>query len=229
MKKIIFTLLSILAILLSISCKKKSLINSIANTQEKKEFSGTYCAYNESEDTAQIIIFYDNNEFVLMDISDNIVLSKRFALRKDNDTYYVKLIATYNFGWEEETSQEEIIDMQDMEDILIIEGKTYTNWESLYGDIAESFEQSMESYFEGIWTDFSTSKYTKNDVITFNGNRYATDSGFEGSFYFKNSSLNFMGYEPTSTYILDKDHFASIPDTDGETICNIYERIEVEN
>ncbi len=50
-----------------------------------------------------------------MDISDNIVLSKRFALRKDNDTYYVKLIATYNFGWEEETSQEEIIDMQNAE------------------------------------------------------------------------------------------------------------------
>lgn len=228
MKKIIFTLLSILAILLSISCKKKSLINSIATTQEKKEFSGTYCTYNETEDTAQIIIFYDNNEFVLMDISDNIVLSKRFALRKDNDTYYVKLIATYNFGWEEETSQEEIIDMQDMEDILIIEGKTYTNWESLYGDIAESFEQSMESYFEGIWTDFSTSKYTKNDVITFNGNRYATDSGFEGNFSYKDNTLFQDGYN-TPTYILDENHFASIPDTDGETICNIYERIEVEN
>lgn len=228
MKKIIFTLLSILAILLSISCKKKSLINSIATTQEKKEFSGTYCAYNETEDTAQIIIFYDNNEFVLMDISDNIVLSKRFALRKDNDTYYVKLIATYNFGWEEETSQEEIIDMQDMEDILIIEGKTYTNWESLYGDIAESFEQSMESYFEGIWTDFSTSKYTKNDVITFNGNRYATDSGFEGNFSYKDNTL-FQDRYNTPTYILDENHFASIPDTDGETTCNIYERIEVEN
>lgn len=228
MKKIIFTLLSILAILLSISCKKKSLINSIATTQEKKEFSGTYCTYNETEDTAQIIIFYDNNEFVLMDISDNIVLSKRFALRKDNDTYYVKLIATYNFGWEEETSQEEIIDMQDMEDILIIEGKTYTNWKSLYGDIAESFEQSMESYFEGIWTDFSTSKYTKNDVITFNGNRYATDSGFEGNFSYKDNTL-FQDRYNTPTYILDENHFASIPDTDGETICNIYERIEVEN
>lgn len=163
-----------------------------------------------------------------MDISDNIVLSKRFALRKDNDTYYVKLIATYNFGWEEETSQEEIIDMQDMEDILIIEGKTYTNWESLYGDIAESFEQSMESYFEGIWTDFSTSKYTKNDVITFNGNRYATDSGFEGNFSYKDNTL-FQDRYNTPTYILDENHFASIPDTDGETICNIYERIEVEN
>ena len=218
MKKITLSLFCIFIAIFAFGCNK-------GNSKNEK-FTGTYTYWNDDEQTGKIIIFYDN-DFVLMDIASDIVLSKKFSYRKDGDTYYVKLIASYSdFGWENEESSEEQLSFEDMGDMLIIEGLTYTNWESLYGSVAEEFEQGIETFFEGTWTDYYTSNGEENDVISFSGDSYSTNSGFSGTFAYKDTTLSFAHYDPVPTYILDKNHFASIPDTDGEAICLIYERIE---
>ena len=192
-------------------------------------FSGTFASYDANKNTGQIIIFNENNEFVLMDVADDKVVSHRLAYRKDGNKYYVKMLATYrDFAWEEENSTEELTSIVKAECFLVINEEPFTNWEMACKNAAESNGVSIETYFEGTWSNSKTSDFQKKNVMIFKDKHYKTDSSFEGNFSYKDNTLFQDGYN-TPTYILDENHFASIPDTDGETICNIYERIETEN
>ena len=218
----------------SVSDNRNIIENSAKSSEEisienPDIFSGTFASYDVNKSTGRIIIFNENNEFVLMDVADDKVVSHRIAYRKDGNKYYVKMLATYrDFAWEEENSTEELTTIDKVEYILAINEEPFTNWKMACMDAAESNGVSIETYFEGTWSNSKTSAFQKNNVMIFKDKHYKTNSGFEGNFSYKDNILFQDGYE-TPTYILDENHFASIPDTDGETICNIYERIESEN
>lgn len=192
-------------------------------------FSGTYASYDVDRNTGKIIVFNGSSEFILMEVADDKVVSHRFSYKKAGSKYYVKMLATYrDFAWEEENSMEELISIVKAECFLAINEEPFTNWEMACMDAAETNGVSIETYFEGTWSNAKTSGFQKNNVMIFKDKHYKTDSGFEGNFSYKDNTL-FQDSYNTPTYILDENHFASIPDTDGETICNIYERIENEN
>ena len=164
-----------------------------------------------------------------MEVADDRVVSHRLSYKKTGNKYSVKMLATYrDFAWEEENSMEELISIVKAECFLAINEEPFTNWEMACMDAAETNGVSIETYFEGTWSNAKTSGFQKNNVMIFKDKHYKTDSGFEGNFSYKDNTL-FQDRYNTPTYILDENHFASIPDTDGETICNIYERIENEN
>lgn len=218
----------------SVSDNRNIIENSAKSSEEisienPDIFSGTFASYNVDKNTGRIIIFNENKEFILMDVADDKVVSHRIAYRKDGNKYYVKMLATYrDFAWEEENSMEEVTTIDKVEYILAINEEPFINWEKACMDSAKSNGVSMETYFEGTWSNSKTSGFQKNNVMIFKDKHYKTNSGFEGTFAYKDNILFQDSYE-TPTYILDENHFVSIPDTDGETICNIYERIENEN
>ncbi|WP_407424979.1 hypothetical protein [Treponema sp.] len=192
-------------------------------------FSGTYTSYDADKNIGKIIVFTENSEFILMEVADDKVVSHRLTYKKAGNKYYVKLLATYrDFAWEEEKSTEELIAIDKADYFLVINEEPLTNWEMACNDAAETNGVTIETYFDGTWSNSKTSAFQKNNVMIFKDKHYKTDSGFEGNFSYKDNTLFQDGYN-TPIYILDENHFASIPDTDGETICNIYERIENEN
>ena len=211
MKKTIVTILFMVCMLSAFGCKKQSLV-------------GTYAMYDK-DFQAGFVLEFQKDEFIIRTITNNGLVWERYAYRKDDDTYYAKSIQSFNgISWDDTQGDEEVLPLEYIGDFITLDGDTYTNWESLYGDIAESFDQGMESFFEGDWTDYFSTDGADANIMTFSGKNYSTSSGFRGTFAFKNNTLYF-GNLGTTTYILDKDHFVSIPDTDGDIICTIYERL----